>query len=218
MKKSIGTISLGEISFLSDSCYGTYSDLNTTIKTKPGEYKVYVTYCEDKNDFLKGRIGSLIAIHKDAKDKTFPTDDRENLKCYVDSGTCGIFDGEYFEETHTADDVDETYYSLQYFLDLAAKGDTNAIDILFAYTNKDAVIYIDPIFQEIIDNIDWLIPVFPLTIALCIVHAFSGAIEQLETLLMIVIGSLLGKVGLHTAGLQVAKSGMLGKIEGGDKK
>lgn len=71
---------------------------------------------------------------------------------------------------------------------------------------------------SIIDNVDWLIPVFPLTIALCIVHAFSGAIEQLETLLMIVIGSLLGKVGLHTAGLQVAKSGMLNKIEGGDKK
>ena len=110
MKKSIGTISLGEISFLSDSCYGTYSNLNTTIKTKPGEYKVYVTYCEDKDDFLKGRIGSLIAIHKDAKDKTFPTDDRENLKCYVDSGTCGIFDGEYFEETHTADDVDDDWY------------------------------------------------------------------------------------------------------------
>jgi hypothetical protein len=71
---------------------------------------VYVTYCEDKNDLLKGRIGSLIAIHKDAKDKTFPTDDRENLKCYVDSGTCGIFDGEYFEETHTADDVDDDWY------------------------------------------------------------------------------------------------------------
>ena len=55
---------------------------------------------------------------------------------------------------NTADDVDKTYYSLQYFLELAAKGDTNAIDILFAYTNNDAVIYIDPIFQEIIDNID----------------------------------------------------------------
>jgi hypothetical protein len=57
-------------------------------------------------------------------------------------------------ERNTTDDIDETYYSLHYFLDLAAKGDTNAIDMLFAYTNKDAIIYIDPIFQEIIDNID----------------------------------------------------------------
>lgn len=74
---------------------------------------------------------------------------------------------------------------------------------------------------SIIDNVDWLIPVFPLTIALCVVHAFSGAIEQLETLLMIIIGSLLGKVGLHTAVLGVSKQGMLNKIEltkGGDKK
>ena len=67
----------------------------------------------------------------------------------------------------------------------------------------------------IIDNIDWLIPVFPLTIALCVLHAFDGAIEQLETLLMIVVGSLLGKVGLHTIGLQVTKYSMLNK--GGDK-
>jgi predicted nucleotidyltransferase len=57
-------------------------------------------------------------------------------------------------ERNTADDIDETYYSLHYFLELAAKGDTNAIDMLFAYTNEDAVIYIDPIFQEIIDNLD----------------------------------------------------------------
>ena len=39
-------------------------------------------------------------------------------------------------DRNTADDVDETYYSLQYFLELAAKGDTNAIDILFAYSCK----------------------------------------------------------------------------------
>lgn len=60
-------------------------------------------------------------------------------------------------QKNTKDDVDETYYSLHYFLELAAKGDTNAIDILFSYTNKEAVIYIDPVFQEIINNIDKII-------------------------------------------------------------
>ena len=58
------------------------------------------------------------------------------------------------KERNSSDDVDETYYSLQYFLELAAKGDTNAIDILFAYTNKDAVIETSPIWDEIIENID----------------------------------------------------------------
>jgi predicted nucleotidyltransferase len=59
-----------------------------------------------------------------------------------------------FNERNSSDDIDETYYSLHYFLELAAKGDTNAIDILFAYTNKDAVIETSPIWNEIIQNID----------------------------------------------------------------
>ena len=57
-------------------------------------------------------------------------------------------------DKNTADDIDETYYSLHYFLELAAKGDTNAIDILFAYNNKDAVIVDTPIWNKIIENID----------------------------------------------------------------
>ena len=58
---------------------------------------------------------------------------------------------------NTKDDIDETYYSLHYFLELAAKGDTNAIDLLFAYTNPNAVQYIDPIFKKIIANIDKIV-------------------------------------------------------------
>lgn len=81
-------------------------------------------------------------------------------------------------------------------------------------TNPENELLIKQVTKKatIIENIDWLIPVLPLTIALCVVHAFSGAIEQLETLLMIVIGSLVGKVGLHCAGLQVSKNNMLGKL------
>ena len=57
-------------------------------------------------------------------------------------------------ERNNSNDVDETYYSLHYFLELAAKGDTNAIDILFAYTNKNAVIQTSDIWNEIINNTD----------------------------------------------------------------
>lgn len=59
-----------------------------------------------------------------------------------------------YNERNSSDDIDETYYSLHYFLELAAKGDTNAIDILFAYTNYEAVIIDTPIWNEIIENID----------------------------------------------------------------
>ena len=43
---------------------------------------------------------------------------------------------------------------MHYFLELAAKGDTNAIDILFVYTNKDAVLKESLIWNELIENID----------------------------------------------------------------
>lgn len=55
------------------------------------------------------------------------------------------------------DDVDETYYSLQYFLELAAKGDTNAIDLLFAYTNHQQILINTPIWTEVVNNIDKII-------------------------------------------------------------
>jgi len=58
---------------------------------------------------------------------------------------------------NTAEDIDETYYSLQYFLELVSKGETNAIDMLFAYTNKNAVIYEDATWNILIKNIDKLV-------------------------------------------------------------
>lgn len=57
-------------------------------------------------------------------------------------------------ERNNKNDIDRTYYSLQYFLELAAKGETNAIDILFAYTNKDVVLIITPEWKYVINNID----------------------------------------------------------------
>ena len=58
------------------------------------------------------------------------------------------------DEKNNKDDVDKTYYSLQYFLELASKGETNAMDILFAYTNKDAILKITPEWEYVINNID----------------------------------------------------------------
>ena len=60
-------------------------------------------------------------------------------------------------EKNGKDDVDETYYSLHYFLELISKGDTNALDLLFAYTNYEQVIVDTPEWSEIIENKDKLI-------------------------------------------------------------
>ena len=60
-------------------------------------------------------------------------------------------------EKNSSDDIDKTYYSLQYFLELAAKGETNCIDILFAYTNENAVQYMSSEWKELTQNIDKII-------------------------------------------------------------
>lgn len=49
-------------------------------------------------------------------------------------------------------DVDETYYSLHYFFELLSRGDTNALDLLFAYTNNERVIVNTPEWDVIIKN------------------------------------------------------------------
>ena len=59
--------------------------------------------------------------------------------------------------SNNKDDVDETYYSLHYFLELLVKGETNALDLFFSYTNKQAVLVNTPIWQSLIDNADKII-------------------------------------------------------------
>jgi hypothetical protein len=111
-KQRIGTIEIGEIAFLSDPCYGTISRWNCTMSMVSGKYYAYITRFEGKSDYLKDRIQSLVIVHSEyyKTDKTLPNDDKEQLVCAVDSGTCGIFDGEYFAQFHTENDVDDDWY------------------------------------------------------------------------------------------------------------
>lgn len=60
-------------------------------------------------------------------------------------------------EKNNKNDIDETYYSLQYFLELAAKGETNCIDLLFANSNNNAVLETSPIWEELTNNYDKII-------------------------------------------------------------
>lgn len=110
MKQRIGTIKLGDIAFLSDPCYGTMSKWNCTMEMVPGDYAVFITRTEAK--MIEGRISNIYVIHTDfyKKFKKRPSDDSEMLLCAVDSGTCGIFSAEYFEQFHNETDVDDDWY------------------------------------------------------------------------------------------------------------
>lgn len=109
-KENIGTITLGEIAFLSDPCYGTISKWNCTMEMIPGEYFVFIT--RTMTQTIQGRISSLYVVHKDffKNFKKRPNNDHERLRCAVDSGTCGIFSAEYFEKFHDENGVDDDWY------------------------------------------------------------------------------------------------------------
>ena len=54
-------------------------------------------------------------------------------------------------------EADESYLSLHYFLRLLTQGETNALDMFFAYTNEKALISTSPMYEELIANKDKLI-------------------------------------------------------------
>lgn len=58
---------------------------------------------------------------------------------------------------NTKDDTDESYLSLHYFIELLTQGETNALDMFFSFTNKEALIETSPIYEELIKNADKLI-------------------------------------------------------------
>ena len=65
--------------------------------------------------------------------------------------------------------------------------------------------------KSIIENIDYLVALVPVLIAITVVAAFQTAIEQLLILLCVVAGSLILKVVLHRVTIAMQKSAMLRK-------
>lgn len=56
--------------------------------------------------------------------------------------------------SNTKDDVDESYLSLHYFIELLTQGETNALDMFFSFTNEKASLYKSPIYEKMIENAD----------------------------------------------------------------
>lgn len=53
---------------------------------------------------------------------------------------------------NTQDDVDIQGWSLQFFVELLRKGDTNAIDVLYSFTHEDCVIYMNHLIIEMLNS------------------------------------------------------------------
>ena len=67
--------------------------------------------------------------------------------------------------------------------------------------------------KKIIDNLDYVVALFPVLILMSVIGAFQQAIEQLLILLSVVAGSLIGKISLHLLMIFVEEHDMLKKIE-----
>ena len=67
--------------------------------------------------------------------------------------------------------------------------------------------------KKIIDNLDYVVALFPVLILMSVIGAFQYAIEQLLILLSVVAGSLIGKISLHLLTIFVEEHDMLKKIE-----
>ena len=84
-------------------------------------------------------------------------------------------------------------------------------------TNPDNELLIKKVAEKkiVIENVDFIVAAVPVAIAITVLRAFQGAIDQLLLLLEIVLLSLIGKVAIHTVSVVLAKKGMLAKA-GGD--
>ena len=67
--------------------------------------------------------------------------------------------------------------------------------------------------KKIIDNLDYVVALFPVLILMSVIGAFQQAIEQLLILLSVVASSLVGKISLNLLTIFVEEHDMLKKIE-----
>lgn len=82
-------------------------------------------------------------------------------------------------------------------------------------TNPDNELLVKAVSRkaEIVDNLDYVVMLIPILILSTVLYAFQTAVEQLITLLLVVSGSLIGKIGLHAIKLSVQRHDMLRRID-----
>lgn len=101
-------IRLGRKVRVSDPCYGTGVWCAGTIdNVKEGLYNVAV---EISDEGMWGkRVKSLTVVHAEYKGLLF-FNESARFEVGVDSGQAGIYDEDYYNKYHTADDCDDDWY------------------------------------------------------------------------------------------------------------
>lgn len=107
----VGNIELKKHVYITDPCYDTITWCQKLLtNVSPGTYRCFVVVSDEGN--WGHRVAELHAILNKVFDKYEELSeipyDSEPLNCSigVDSGQCGIFDADYYEEQHPDDDYD----------------------------------------------------------------------------------------------------------------
>lgn len=82
-------------------------------------------------------------------------------------------------------------------------------------TNPDNELLVKAVERKakVVDNLDFFVILVPILILCTVLYAFQSAVEQLITLLMVIAGSLIAKIGVHFIKLSVQKRDMLNKAK-----
>jgi hypothetical protein len=109
-------------------------DLDIIVKMKFGSH-LYGTSTEESDIDIKGVFmpsQEQVLLGRIPKSATFNTKTKGS------------------DEKNTAEDVDEEYYSLHYFIDLACQGQTVALDMLHAH--NDVISHRDELWKDLVEN------------------------------------------------------------------
>lgn len=66
---------------------------------------------------------------------------------------------------------------------------------------------------ELVDNLDYVVTLIPILLLCTVLYAFQTAVEQLITLLTVVAGSVIAKIGTHVVKLCVQRNDMIRRID-----
>ena len=101
-------IKIGKHIFVSDPCYPKNNGGNIQLNAKNGIYKTFAEKC--KMPFWGERVASISIVHIDYIDNIDSLRKEYIGDICVDSGTAGIYDGNYFEKYHFSDTIDDDWY------------------------------------------------------------------------------------------------------------
>ena len=120
--------------FENNHLYGLDDDIEILYLVKFGSH-LYVTSTPTSDTDYKG-------IFLPTKESCFLKETRNSI----------TFNTKHNNQKNTSEDIDVQLWSLQYFLQLLSKGETNALDLLFSFTYPEIIIHQDKRMNIIFNN------------------------------------------------------------------